>query len=89
METIKSAGIDRAVQITIGAGNSIKEISDGWSNFQQVVYMANGLTAAVRNEIRRQVPLLQYWSVDRTPHNPAEEGFICNTYKVGLSFPRD
>ena len=53
METIKSPGIDRAVQITIGAGNSIKEISDGWSNFQQVVYMANGLTAAVRNEIRR------------------------------------
>ena len=45
METIKSPGIDRAVQITIGAGNSIKEISDGWSNFQQVVYMANGLTA--------------------------------------------
>ena len=89
METIKSPGIDRAVQITIGAGNSIKEISDGWSNFQQVVYMANGLTAAVRNEIRRQEPLLQYWSVDRTPHNPAEEGFICNTYKVGLSFPRD
>ena len=89
MKGIKSLGIDRAVQIAIEAGNSIKEISEGWSDVQQVVCMENGLTAAVRNDIRRHVPTLQYWSTDRTPHNPAEEGFICNAYKVGLSFPRD
>ena len=51
--------------------------------------MSKRLAAAVRNEIRRQVPLLLYWSIDRAPHNPAEEGFICNSYKVGISFPRD
>lgn len=89
MKEIKSLGIDRAVQIAIGAGNSIKEISEGLSDVQQVVCMENGLTAAVRNDIQRHVPTLQCWSTDRTPHNPAEEGFICNTYKVGLSFPRD
>ena len=88
MEAVKSPDIDRAVQIAIGAGNSIKEIFEGWSNFQQVVYMSKGLTAAVRNDIQRHVPALHHWSTERTPHNPAEEGFICNTYKVGLSFPR-
>lgn len=87
MTEIKSPDIDRAVQIAIEAGSSIKEITEGWSNVQQVVYMANGLTGAVRDDIQRHVPTLYYWSTKRTPHNPAEEGFVCNTYKVGLSFP--
>ena len=56
MKGIKSLGIDRAVQIAIEAGNSIKEISEGWSDVQQVVCMENGLTAAVRNDIQRHVP---------------------------------
>jgi len=86
---IKSPHIDRAVQIAIGAGNPVKEISEGWSKVQQVVHMTNRLTLAVRDEIQRQEPSLRYWSANRTPHNPAEEGFICDTYQVGLSFPRD
>jgi hypothetical protein len=87
--TIKSPYIDHAVQIAIGSDNSIREVSEGWSKVQQVVQMANRLTVAVRDEIQRQVPSLRYWSANRTPHNPAEEGFICDTYQVGLSFPMD
>ena len=86
---IKSPHIERAVQIATNAANSIKEISEGWSKVQQVVHMTGKLTLAVRNEIQQQVPSLRYWSANRTPHNPAEEGFICDTYQVGLSFPRD
>lgn len=84
----KSPKIDRAVQISIAAGNTIKEISDGWSMIQQVVHMTSGLSVDVRDEIQCQVSTLRYWSTDRTPHNPAEEGFICDEYHVGISFPR-
>ena len=89
MEKIKSPNINGAVQLAIRAGNSVKEVFEGWSNVQQVVYMSNGLTVAVRDAIQCQFPSLRYWSTDRTPHNPAAEGFICDIYKVGLSFPRD
>ena len=85
---IKSPHIEHAVQIAIGAGNSIKEVSEGWSRVQQVVHMSSKLTISLRDEIQLQEPSLQYWSVERTPHNPAEEGFICDECQVGLSFPR-
>lgn len=86
---IMSPHIDRAVQIAIEAGNSVKEISEGWSKVRQVVHMASRLTAAVRDDIQRQAPSLRYWSAERTPHNLAEEGFVCDAFQVGLSFPKD
>jgi hypothetical protein len=85
--SIKSPYINRAVQIAIESGNSIMEVSEGWSKVQQVVHMTGRLTMAVRDEIQRQVPSLRYWSVSGSPHNPAEEGFICDIYQIGLSFP--
>jgi hypothetical protein len=56
---------------------------------QQVVYMTHRLSATVRDEIEKQIPSLRYWSSERTPHNLAEEGFICDDHQVGLSFPRN
>ncbi len=56
---------------------------------QQVVYMSNRLAVAVRDAILCEFPSLRYWSIDRTPHNPAAEGFICDIHKVGLPFSRD
>jgi hypothetical protein len=84
----KSPNIDQAVQIAVAAGNTVKEISEGWSKVQQVVHMAERMPASVRDEIQRQVPALRYWSSERTPHNPAEDGFICDAYHVGISFPK-
>lgn len=87
--TIKSPHIDRAVQIATGTGNSVREITEGWSKVQQVVHMAGPLTIDVKHDIQRQIPSLRYWSAERTPHNPAEEGFICDEYQVGMSFPKN
>jgi hypothetical protein len=84
----KSPNIDRAMQIAIASGNAVKEISEGWSKVQQVVHMSERMPASVRDEIQRQVPTLRYWSSERTPHNPAEEGFVCDAYHVGISFPK-
>ncbi|MBB5407661.1 hypothetical protein HDG34_001593 [Paraburkholderia sp. HC6.4b] len=85
---ILSPHIDHAVQIAVAAGNSVKEVSEGWSKVRQVVHMTSRMSEAVRNDIQSQIPSLRYWSSDRTPHNPAEDGFICEEYQVGLSFPR-
>jgi len=85
---MKSPHIDHAVKIAIAAGNTIKEISEGWSKVQQVVYMTDRLSAAVRSEIQRQVPTLRYWTSDKSPHNPSEDGFVCDEYNIGISFPR-
>jgi len=80
--------IDRAVQVAVNAGNSIQEISTGWSKVKQVVHMSRPLTADVLRDIQSEVPSLRYWSSARTPHNPAEEGFTCDEDEVGLSFPK-
>lgn len=87
MET-NSPNIDLAVFIAIGDGNSIKEISEGWSKVKKVVHMNEKLSPLVRSEIQRQVPSLRYWTADKTPHNAAEEGYICDDHLVGLTFPR-
>ncbi|SIT35878.1 conserved hypothetical protein [Paraburkholderia ribeironis] len=80
--------IDRAVQIAANSDNSIQEISTGWSKVKQVVHMSRPLTADVLREIQTKVPSLRYWSSERTPHNRAEDGFICDEDEVGLSFPK-
>lgn len=86
--TTNSPNIDLAVQIAIRDGNSVKEISEGWSKVKQVVHMNGKLSPLVRIEIQRQVPSLRYWVSDRTPHNAAEEGYICDDHLVGLTFLR-
>ena len=84
---INSQNIIHAVQIAIDAGNSVKEISEGWLKVQQVIYMKYRLTSVVRKKIALEEPTLRYWISERTPHSPAEEGFICDQHHVGLSFP--
>lgn len=84
---IQSAFIDNAVRIAIEEGNSVKEISEGWTKVNQVVHMAKKLSPKVRQRIEREVPALRYWSSTATPQNPATEGFMSDQDKVGLSFP--
>ncbi|GMQ38089.1 hypothetical protein EAI6_23410 [Enterobacter asburiae] len=50
--------------------------------------MAKELTENVRVLIEASEPSLRYWHTDRTPHNPPEEGFICDKHKIAITFPR-
>lgn len=84
----KSPHINRAIAIAIAAGYMVKEVSNGWSKIDQVVHMSGSLTTDVRQSIEKEEPSLRYWSTDRTPHNPAEEGFTCDEYKVAMSFAK-
>ncbi|MBM1023792.1 hypothetical protein EIC82_20805 [Enterobacter sp. A11] len=84
----KSPYIDHAIDLAKSKGNSINDIVDGWSKVEQVIYMSSPLTNDVRQIIENSEPSLRYWNAERTPHNRAEEGFICDEYKVAITFPK-
>ncbi|YCI82368.1 hypothetical protein M1D83_03965 [Enterobacteriaceae bacterium] len=84
----ESPYIDHAIDLAKSKGNNISNIVDGWSKVEQVIYMSSALTNDVRQLIEASEPSLRYWNVERTPHNRAEEGFICDEYKVAITFPK-
>ena len=89
-EKIVSDAISRAVQIAVDHQNEIESITDGWSEARQVVHMRHRLTEEARAVIALDATL-RYWSSERTPHCPAEEGFSDgdNEDKVVIAFYRD
>ncbi|MDE8756041.1 hypothetical protein PZA22_16265 [Pectobacterium polaris] len=84
----KSSYIDHAIEFSLAEGNSVKEISDGWSNMDQVIYFSKKMSQELQLKIKREEPKLRYFSTDRTPHNKAGEGFICDEYKIAISYPK-
>lgn len=82
-----SALIDDVIAAAQAEGNSVLEISTGWTKVREVVHMALPMTDELRGNMKVN-PMLRYWAAERTPHNRAEEGFIDDKGKVGVSFPR-
>ncbi|MBK5142923.1 hypothetical protein I2494_04190 [Budviciaceae bacterium BWR-B9] len=85
---ISSPSISHALVIAISAGIRVKEVYESVSKVEMVIYMSSVLTLDVRRVIEREEPSLRYWSTEETPDNPASEGFICDEYHVGISFPK-
>jgi len=85
---IQSPTVERAVEIAALAGNSVAEISEGWTKVKQVVFMKMPLIPEVRNRIAEELPSLKHWTMEGSPHNAPSEGYVCDADEVGLSFPR-
>ncbi|MEI7378199.1 hypothetical protein OGM23_01060 [Dickeya fangzhongdai] len=84
----KSPYINHAIDLSLAEGNLVQEISNGWSNLEQVIFFSKKMSPELRVKIKSEVPALRYFSTDRTPHNKADEGFICDEYKVAISYPK-
>lgn len=84
---ILSPYIEQTFNIAIEHGNTLKEVSYNWSKAKQVLNMNKPLSNEVRETIINNVKMLEYWKESGTPHNAPEEGFFCNEFQVGLSFP--
>ncbi len=84
---IHSPNIARAVEIAAEAGNQIQEVSKNWSEARQVVRMRDTLDEQTRHRIPIELPSLRYWTSPKTPHNAADEGYFCDSSKIGISFP--
>ncbi len=83
----KSPYINHAINLSLLEGNSVQEVYDGWSTLEQVVFFKK-MSPELSVKIRLELPSLRYFSTDRTPHNKADEGFICDEYKVAVSYPK-
>jgi hypothetical protein len=84
---ILSTAIEQAASVAVTDGNSVAEVSEGWTKVKQVVHMRDQLSPTVRQKLAAD-PRLRYWRTEPTPHNKAEEGFTSDEDKVAISFPR-
>jgi hypothetical protein len=84
--TILSRDVAKAVEIAVSAGNAVKLVSADWRP-RQVAFMAEPLDATVRDAITQACPELEHYISGRTPHNPADEGFVSRADNVVVSFP--
>lgn len=87
MKKTESPQINEAIELATSAGNFVKDLPSGWSKARQVAYMTYELTPNLKQSIQSQLPSLRYWSSEATPHNFAEEGFMCDESSVAISFP--
>ncbi|MCL6350695.1 hypothetical protein [Pectobacterium polaris] len=83
-----SPHINHAIELSLTEGNSVKEISDGWIDFSQVIFFSKKMSRKLCVEIKNKEPMLRCFSSDRTPHNEADEGFICDESKIAVSYPK-
>ncbi len=81
-----SPAIDHAISLAKMEGNTVVEISTGWTKVREVVYMQEPLSDALRAALLA-IPELRAWVVQPTPHNRAETGFTDDHEKVSISFP--
>ena len=85
---ILSSSIERALQIATATGNSIAEVTEGWTKVRQVVHMTRPLSSDARDLIRK-ITGLRHWTTEATPHDKAEEGFTCDADRVAITFPQE
>ncbi|WJM85370.1 hypothetical protein QUF31_20185 [Dickeya chrysanthemi] len=83
-----SMHIDHVIELSLLAGNEIKEYVYGWVNIDCVVFFCEKMTQDLRIRIQKEEPTLRYFSTNKTPHNQAEEGFICDVYNIAVSYPK-
>jgi hypothetical protein len=81
-----SPAVDAAVSLAEAQGNTVVEVSTGWTKVREVVFMTNPMTDILRSRLGTDLRL-RYWKTDPTPHNKAEEGFTDDAQKVSISFP--
>ncbi|GKW01867.1 hypothetical protein PEC301877_06820 [Pectobacterium carotovorum subsp. carotovorum] len=80
--------INHVIELSLAEGNLVKEVSYGFIGFSQVIFFSKKMSQKLCVEIKNQESMLRYFSTDRTPHNEADEGFICDEYKIAVSYPK-
>jgi hypothetical protein len=81
-----SPAVDQAILLAEANGNAVVEMSTGWTNVREVVYMRDPLSAPLRLALLG-IPGLREWVARATPHNRAEVGFIDDLEEVSIAFP--
>lgn len=83
----KCQKIDLIIKLSGMKNNSVLEVTEGWSQVKEVISMSGPLADELREKIIFENPSLRYWKYEGSPHNPPDEGFICDEHSVAISFP--
>ena len=78
--------MELVVQIVVRGGNRVQDVSGDWKP-NQVVFMSDPLTDEARVQVGAELPQLEPYRSERTPQNPADEGFVDPLVGVAISFP--
>lgn len=81
-----SKAIDETVEKAIKDGNSVLEISTGWTQVREVVHMSDPLSDSLRTMLSMD-DRIRAFSVPASPHNKAEEGYKDDLEQVAITFP--
>ena len=81
-----SPAVNDAIATAEAEGNSLVEVSTGWSKVREVAHMHDPLGPASRAKLD-QDGRLRGWISERTPHNRGDEGYTDDAEKVSISFP--
>lgn len=80
--------IERALRDCEAEGNSVREVSVGWSEVRQVIHMQFDISDLLWANLQREEPTLRAWDAKATPHNRPDRGFTDEQSGVAISFPR-
>ena len=86
MLTVKSEIAKAVLERIVSSNNKISEVSVGWLNFEQVIFMENPLQESLKIELLENFEL-DYYESKATPHNKADNGFSSEIGKFAISFP--
>lgn len=84
---IKCPEITCAINILKSNGNDIVEEIESWSGVKLDINMAKPLDLDSKNKIVSDIKELEYWEYQGSPHNPADNGFVCKQHSISITFP--
>ena len=83
---ILSEAVGKAIEIAALHGVEVKVTSADWKP-KQVVFMSEPITASLKDAITLDLPMLEHFLDEGSPHNPASEGFADPAEDVVVIFP--
>lgn len=83
---LTSPGLRRLLSVALAGGNSVQEVSEGWSLADRIVHMTGPLSEALAQAFRSE-PGLAYYTEPRTIHWPGDRGFVDDAAREAVSFP--
>ncbi len=69
-------------------GNSVKEVSEGWSKANFVVDMQKEIDADFEINNIKLEKFVRLWEYNGSPHNTPSKGFFCDKCKHSISGPK-
>lgn len=79
--------LEPLINLALSDGCAVVGVSEGWSIARRVVELGPRFPDKLKSVSSAVQSPLRYYRDAGSPHNAPDQGFFCDTCKVGLSFP--